>query len=233
VLRAAAAAAGLLLAAPVLAGAVKGSIKYEGAVPALKPIAMDADPGCAKKHTSPVANDMLVLGSGNTLGNVFVKVSKGLPADKTWPTPTQPVVLDQHGCRYQPHVMGVMVNQPIKIKNSDGLLHNVHALPEVNQAFNQAMPASVTETVKSFTKPEPMFKIKCDVHPWMGAYVEVLTHPFFAVTTPDGKFEIPNLPAGTYEITAWHEKLGTKTGQATVAADGAQTVDFVFSPPSK
>ena len=221
------------LAQPALAGSVKGTIKFEGAVPALKPIAMDADPGCAKKHTAAVANELLVLGPGNALANVFVKVSKGLPEGKTYPAATQPAVIDQAGCQYVPHVLGLMVNQPLKIKNSDGLLHNVHALPTINQAFNQAMPGSVAETTKSFAKPEAMFKIKCDVHPWMGAWVEVLTHPFFSVSKNDGKFEIANLPAGSYEILAWHERLGTKTAQVTVAADGAQTVDFTFSPPSK
>jgi hypothetical protein len=129
--------------------------------------------------------------------------------------------------------MGVMVGQPFKILNSDGLLHNVHALPKTNKEFNMAMPASRTEAIETFTKPEPIFKIKCDVHPWMGAYVAVMGHPFFDVTEKDGKFTIKNVPAGTYEIEAWHEKLGTKTQSVTIGADETKSVDFTFSPPQK
>lgn len=214
------------------AGSVTGTIKYEGAVPKLRPLKMDADPGCAKKHTSPVKSELLVLGEGNTMANIFVQVTGGLPA-KDYPTPSEPVVIDQEGCRYIPHVLGVMVGQPLKILNSDGLLHNIHALPKVNQGFNQAMPASVKEMTKTFSKKEPMFKIKCDVHPWMGAWIAVMDHPYFAVTGKDGKFEIDGLPAGTYEVEAWHEKLGKKSATVTISGDEAQTADFTFSPPKR
>jgi plastocyanin len=225
-------AACLLISGASFAGSVSGTVKYEGAVPKLRPVRMDADPGCAKKHSTPVESDMLVLGDGNTLANIFVRVSEGVPA-KDYPTPSEPVVLDQIGCRYVPHVIGLMVNQQLKVLNSDGLLHNVHALPKVNPSFNQAMPASVTETVKTFSKTEGMFKIKCDVHPWRGAYISVLDHPYFDVTAKDGKFEIGDLPAGTYTIEAWHEKLKTKTATVTISGDETQTVDFAFSPPSR
>ena len=219
-------------ALPVLAGTISGTVTYSGAVPALKPIQMDADPGCAKKHGSPPANEMLVLGEGNTMANVFVRVKSGL-AKKDYPAPTQPAVIDQRGCRYAPHILGVLKGQKVKILNSDGLLHNVHALPKVNKEFNKAMPASVTETEVTFTEEEGMFTIKCDVHPWMGAHVQVMSHPFFAVTGKDGKFTIPNLPPGTYEIEAWHEKLQTKTTSVTIAGDETKTADFSFSPPQR
>ncbi len=216
--------------AATVAGGISGTVKYEGSVPNLRPVSMDADPGCAKKHSAPAKSEVLVLGDGNTLANVFVRVSEGVPA-KSYPAPQQAVVLDQQGCRYTPHVMGIMVGQPLKILNSDGLLHNVHALPSVNQPFNQAMPASVTESVKTFTKEEAMFKIKCDVHPWMGAYVSVLSHPFFGVTGSDGAFKITGLPAGSYTLEAWHEKLGTRTAKVTISGDETQTANFSFSPP--
>ena len=214
--------------APTGTAQVSGTVRYEGDVPNLPAVKMEADPGCAKKHTTPLKSEVLVLGDGKTLGNVFVRVKSGL-SDATYPAPAEPVVIDQNGCRYVPHVLGVVVGQTIKILNSDGLLHNVHALPKVNKTFNMAMPASRTEAETSFDKEEPMFKIKCDVHPWMGAWISVLRHPFFAVTGADGRFEISNLSPGSYELEAWHEKLGTQTGTVEVAADSMVTIDFIFS----
>ena len=217
------------------AGSVTGTITFAGTPPKLNALAMDADPVCAKKHTTPVLNEMLVLGTGNTMGNVMVYVSKGLPSGKTYPAPTTPVTLDQNGCVYKPHVMGIQVGQTYKILNSDGILHNIHTLPKVNKAFNRAMPATSKEATTTFDKEEAIFNIKCDVHPWMTAWVGTFTHPFFTVTGPDGKFTISGLDAGTYEITAWHEKLGTKTASVTVAASGSKTQDFkfVYAPAAK
>ena len=150
---------------------------------------MDAEPVCHKVHGGkPVANEMLVLGSGNTMGNIMVWVSKGLPAGKTYPAPKTPVTLDQKGCQYIPHVTGIMVGQPYRILNSDGILHNIHTLPKINPAFNRGQPATVKEMTTSFPKPEAMLQVKCDVHPWMSAYIGVFTHPFFSVTSTDGKF---------------------------------------------
>jgi plastocyanin len=229
-------AAGLLAAAvwpglALAASSVTGTVTFDGKVPALKPLAMDADPACAKKHTTPVPNEMLVLGSGNTMGNILVWVSKGLPAGKTWPAPKNPVVLDQKGCQYHPHVQGIMVGQTYRILNSDGVLHNVHALPKINRGFNRPMPATVTEATATFDKPEDVFQIKCDVHPWMSAYIGVFTHPFFSATGTDGKFTISGLDPGTYEITAWHEKLGTQTASVTVGANETKTQNFKFTTP--
>jgi len=167
------------------------------------------------------------------MGNILVWVSKGLPAGKTWPAPKTPVVLDQKGCQYVPHVQGIMVGQAYKILNSDGILHNVHALPKVNKQFNKPMPATLKETTTTFDKPEPIFHIKCDVHPWMSAYVGVFTHPFFSATNTDGKFTISGLDPGTYEITAWHERLGTQTASVTVGANDKKTQDFKFAMPAK
>jgi plastocyanin len=211
---------------------ITGTITFAGKAPNLRPLSMDADPVCAKKHSGPVPNELLVLGSGNTMGNIMVWVSKGLPAGKTWPAPQTPVVLDQNGCQYKPHVMGIMVGQPYKILNSDGLAHNVHTLPKVNPTFNKSMPPTLKETTTKFDKPEPVFQIKCDVHPWMAAYIGVFNHPFFSVTSTDGKFTISGLPPGTYEITAWHERLGTQTASVTVGANDKKTQDFKFATPA-
>lgn len=219
---------------PGVAGAassVTGTVTFDGKVPNLKPLAMEADPACAKKHSGPVPNEMLVLGKGNTMGNIMVWVSKGLPAGKSWPVPKTPVVLDQNGCQYKPHVMGIMVGQTYRILNSDGVLHNIHTLPKVNPSFNKGMPPTLKEATTVFQKPEEVFHIKCDVHPWMSAYVAVFTHPFFSVTGADGKYTISGLDPGTYEITAWHEKLGTQTATVTVAANEGKSQNFKFAVP--
>ena len=214
------------------ASTITGTVTFDGKVPALKPLAMDADPACAKMHAKPAANEMLVLGNGNTMGNILVWVSKGVPAGKTFPAPKNPAVLDQKGCQYSPHVQGIMVGQAYKILNSDGILHNVHALPKINRGFNRPMPGNVKEASASFDKPEDVFQIKCDVHPWMNAYVGVFTHPFFSATATDGKFTIAGLDPGTYEITAWHERLGVQKATVTVAANETKTQNFKFAPPA-
>ena len=212
---------------------ITGTVTFTGKPPALKPLSMDADPACAKKHAKPVPAEMLVLGNGNTMGNVLVWESKGLPAGKSFPVPKTPVTLDQRGCVYVPHVMGIMVGQAYRILNSDGILHNIHTLPKINPSFNRAMPATLKETSTTFPKPENVFQIKCDVHPWMSAYIGVFTHPFFSATGTDGKFTISGLDPGTYEITAWHERLGTQSGSITVAANDKKTQDFKFAVPAK
>ena len=221
-------------AAPALGASwIAGTVTFEGEAPALRPVNMSAEAVCYEKHGGkPAPNEALVLGPRNTMGNVMVWVSKGLPAGKTWPAPNTPVVLDQDGCMYKPHVMGIMVGQPYRILNSDGILHNIHTLPKINPAFNRGQPATVEEMTTTFPKPETMFQVKCDVHPWMSAYVGVFTHPFFSVTGADGRFTISGLRAGTYEITAWHERLGEQTASITVAANDTTTQDFTFAIPT-
>lgn len=211
--------------------AIKGAVKYQGKVPTLQPIQMTADPGCVAKHKTAVQPEVLVLGTGNSLANVLVRIKSGLPA-RSWPVPAAPATFDQQGCTYKPHVLGVMAGQKLRILNSDGLLHNVHALPKVNKEFNLAMPATLKEKEHVFDKPEDPFRIKCDVHPWMGAFIAVLPHPFFSVTGTDGAFAIPGLPGGTYEVEAWHEKLGTQRQTVTVKDGETKTISFTFSPPS-
>ena len=215
------------------ASSITGTVVFDGKPPAIKPLAMEADPACAKKHTGPVPSEMLALGGGNTMGNILVWVSKGLPSGKTFPVPKTPVVLDQNGCVYKPHVMGIMVGQTYRILNSDGVLHNIHTLPKINPSFNKGMPANLKEATTVFAKPEDVFHIKCDVHPWMSAFLAVFTHPFFSVTGTDGKFTISGLDPGTYEITAWHERLGTQTASITVGANETKSQNFKFAIAAK
>lgn len=221
----------LAICTTAFAGSISGKITYDGSVPKLKPYDMGADPDCAKKHSGgKAANQMLVLGDGNALANIFVQIKN--PPAGNHSAPSTAVEIDQDGCIYVPRVVGALVGQTVKFKNSDGILHNVHGLPEVNREFNIGMPPSLKEKDVTFNKPEPVFKVKCDVHPWMNSYVAVMTHPYFAVTGTDGNFKIDNVPDGTYEIEAWHERLPAQTGSATVSGGNA-TVDFSFKPPSR
>lgn len=209
------------------AGGVKGSINYSGP-DGDTPIAMSADPTCASVHTTPVDTGKFLVKDGK-LGNVFVYVKTGLEG-KSFPAPTEAKVLDQQGCLYHPHVMGIQVGQPLKIKNSDPTLHNIHAMPKTNAEFNQGQPIQNMEFDKTFDKAEIMVPVKCDVHPWMSSYVGVVEHPYYAVSGEDGSFNIDSLPAGTYTLEAWHEELGTATQQVTVAANQTAEVTFDFQP---
>jgi len=224
-------ASALMLAVAAHAGTVTGTVKYVGKVPNLPALNMNADPACAAKHDSPVKAEVLVLGENNAMAWIFVQV-KNAPAGD-YEAPSEPVVIDQNGCQYIPHVAGAMVGQPVKFLNSDGVLHNVHGLPKENREFNIGMPPTLKEKAQTFNKPEPLFPVKCDVHPWMQAYLAVMTHPFFDVTEKDGEFEIKDLPAGTYTIEIWHEKLGTRTAEVTVGASDTQTVDFELDVPGR
>ena len=215
-------------AVSVSAATITGVVTYEGKVPKFREIKMDADPVCLSKHGKAVYPETLVLGGGRTMGNVFVRVTKGLPPKK-YPVPAEPHILSQKGCVYTPHVSAVMAGQKVEFLNPDGTLHNVHAMPKVNPEFNIAMPKFRKKVMKVFNKPEPMFPIKCDVHPWMLSWLAVMDHPYFDVTGKDGKFVIDNLPAGTYEIEAWHEKLGTRKATVTVGDGETKEVAFTFA----
>ena len=208
---------------------IAGAVRYDGDLPRLQPLNMDADPACAAKHTEPVFPEILDVDEEAGLANVLVYVADNLPPGP-YP-PAEPPVIDQVGCRYTPHVAGIMVGQELLVLNSDELLHNVHSLSEVNAPFNRAMPGAIKRATFSFNDEEPAFRIKCDVHPWMSTYLAVFDHPYFAVTGPDGSFEIPGLPAGTYTIEAWHERLGTMRSGVTLLDGLTATVDLTFAQP--
>ena len=165
------------------------------------------------------------------LANVLVYVVGGLP-ETDYPVPEEEVVITQQGCVYAPHVFGVRVGQTIRIKNPDGINHNVHMLPEVNRPMNKTMNAQRREITHKFREPEPPFSIKCDVHGWMQAYCAVFDHPFFAVSAKDGTYAIKDLPPGKYQLEAWHEhrRLDTQRIEVEVAADGVTTANIIFSP---
>lgn len=212
--------ASLMFCVNAQSATLAGKAAFEGTAPASEPLKLDADPNCKLAHPQGMTSDDVIVNANGTLKNVFVYVKEGLPAGKTYDVPKDPALLDQKGCQYAPKVQGIRVNQPLVILNSDPTLHNVHALPKDNKEFNLGMPVKGMKLTKTFTKPEVMIKFKCEVHPWMNAYIGVLDHPYFAVTGDDGGYEIKDLPPGRYVIEAWHQKYGSKTQTLTVSADG-------------
>ena len=226
---AAPAAPGAAKVDPSTAGDIKGAVTLTGAAPKNEPIRMNADPICVKQTQAqgPQTQETFVVSGDGKLANVFVYVKDGL-GNYVYDPPSAGAKLDQHGCRYTPHVFGVRVGQPIEIINSDPTLHNIHAMPKANAEFNNGQPIQGMKMNHTFKAKEVMVPFKCDVHGWMNAYVGVLDHPYFAVSKEDGSFEIKGLPPGTYTIEAWHEKLGATTQSVTIGAKESKEVSFSF-----
>lgn len=211
---------------------ISGKVILKGTPPPEIKIAMD--PLCGRLHTSDVTTQHYVVGEGGALKDVFVYI-KETPGGKSYTPPADKVpVLDQQGCVYAPYISGVMTGQEFIIRNSDPLMHNVHATPNVegNKEFNIAQPMKGLEYKASFAKPEVLLRFKCDVHPWMFAYVGVLDHPYFAVTDKDGKFKLPtDLPAGEYTLVAFHRKAGELTQKIKVADGEKKDISFTMEVP--
>jgi plastocyanin len=206
------------------AGKITGKIVLKGASSDPIKIKM-AEPACMKMNPNG-AERRQIDGTGGGLANVVVSIKspvKGAAA----PLAT-PVILDQQGCMYAPPVLALQVGQPLKIRNSDETMHNVHPRPAVNAGWNIGQPRKGMETEKKFDKAETIFPVSCDVHPWMRSYIAVFDHPYFAITKPDGTFEIGNVPPGDYEIQAEHPTLKIMTGKVSVKAGGAGNVEITF-----
>src|SRR2546427_792907 len=210
---------------PAQGGAkVTGKVKFVGTKPAMPKIDMTEEPKCKAKYQGVPTDETVVVNANGTLANVFVYVKSGLPASYQAPAPAGPLTLDQAGGAYHPHVLGIQVGQPLAIKNSDGILHNIKAKAKVNRPFNISQPSVMTSS-KTFDKPEVMVALECNVHGWMHAWLGVLPHPFFSVSGADGSFTLAGLPPGTYTIEAWHEKtraevIWTATPAVTMVALG-------------
>jgi hypothetical protein len=226
---------------------IKGKVTFDGTPPKMKALTIQGDNHCIQQHSKPQADQGTIVYTkdGNTIPYVFVHAKNGVKGKYT-PPPT-PVVIDQKGCMYHPHVFGMIAGQPIDIKNSDSTNHNIHSLAKKNPTFNfaQAQQGMVKNLAgnDTFTREEIMVKIKCDVHAWMSTYVGVCTHPFFDVTKSHeddggdkakrGTFEIKELPAGEYEIEAWHESFGTMTEKVAVKDGETKEIEFKFGGAKK
>jgi plastocyanin len=209
---------------PATSGSIAGAITFKGAPPKMPALDMTQDPGCPPQ---PQTSDAVVVKNGK-LANVFVYVKEGLPQGK-FAVPSESVVLDQKGCRYIPHVMGVMAGQPLKILNTDTADHNIHDMPSNNPQWNESQMPTDPPIIKTFTQSEMMIALQCNQHPWMRAYVNVMSHPYFAVSAADGSFQIKNLPPGEYTLLAVHEKFGEQTMKVKVGAKQSAKADFSFT----
>jgi plastocyanin len=209
---------------PATVATVVGTVKFEGAAPKPAKIDMSQDPNCKGSNSA----ENLVVADGK-LANVFVYVKDGL-GNRTFDVPKDAVTLNQSGCRYHPHVLGAMAGQTISIVNGDPTTHNIHPTPKDNREWNESQAPQAAALEKSFTREEILLPVKCNQHPWMKMYVNVVKNPFYAVTGPDGKFEIKGLPPGDYTISFVHEKLGEQDQKVTLAAKDTKTVDATFKP---
>ncbi|MFQ5413073.1 MAG: carboxypeptidase regulatory-like domain-containing protein [Phycisphaerae bacterium] len=214
---------------------IKGKVVFKGDVKRYprRLLNTSKDPNC-KKSKAKIGSYNVILNKKTdpvTVRNVLVFVRQGL-GDRVFAPPTEPCVLKQFGCEYKPHVMGVMEGQPLRVENGDDTNHNIHFLAKINEQHNFTQPKKGMTKDVTLVK-ESVFKVKCDVHPWMGCYIGVFTHPFFDVTGKDGTFELNGLPPGTYVIESWHEKFGAQTTEVTVAVDETKEIDFTYEPDAK
>jgi plastocyanin len=207
---------------PATAASVSGTVSLAGTAPKAAKIDMSQDPACKGTNTAET-----VVADGSKLANVFVYVKEGF-GNRTFDVPKDAVTIDQSGCKYHPHVLGVMAGQTLKIVNSDPTTHNIHPTPADNREWNESQPPQSPALEKTFAREEIMLPVKCNQHPWMKMYVNVVKTPFYAVTGLDGKFEIKGLPPGDYTLAFVQEKMGTQEQKVTLAAKDSKTVDATF-----
>jgi plastocyanin len=211
---------------PAKTGAIEGRVRLTGKSPGNVVIRMGLDPGCvAINERRRVIQEEVMTSPDGGLANVFVKLQGEFP--KT-PVPTEPVVIDQRGCVYLPRIVGARVGQTLEVRNSDQLLHNVHSRSSGSNSFNVGQPQAGVVSRFRLNEEPGLLRLACDVHRWMTAYVGVVSHPYFAVTSDDGTFRISGVPPGTYTIQAWHERYGDLSETVHVAPGGTAAVAFAY-----
>ncbi len=211
----------------VWAAVIKGSVSFEGQAPDRKPLSFGAEKQCAQLHGDkmPLSED-LIVNANHTVKDVLVYVKEGVSGECK--APEQPVLINQVGCVFVPHVAVAMVGQPVIFQNDDPVLHNVRAQSKMQQSFNVAQPTKGMRTTKTLKKQEIGMLLRCDVHFWMASTLHVLAHPYFSVTGDAGTFEVKGLPAGAYTVEAWHGTLGAVQQTVTVTADETREINFVM-----
>jgi len=227
-------AAGLLRSTPgvdaAATGQIAGTVKLDGQAPHAKPIDMSKDPACAQtRGGAPATTENVAVGANGGLANVVVYISQGLTGNEVV-TPSQPATIDQKGCQYVPHVLALNVGQHMTVLNSDKTAHNIHPQPSPtggNAQWNKSQIAGSAPIDVAWTKEEVAIPVKCNIHPWMHAYIAVVKGPF-ALSNDTGSFKLDNVPPGTYTLTAWQENYGTQTQKVTVEAGKPTTTDFTF-----
>jgi hypothetical protein len=221
-------------AAPVdaaTAGSISGAVMLDGAAPKMKAINMAAEPSCAKQHFTPATSEDVLTGKDGALENVVVYL-KGDFSHYKFDTPATPVTITQKGCMYDPHVLVLETGQPLQVVNADPVTHNIHPLPKDNREWNESQPPGASPIEQSFAHEEISIPVKCNIHPWMKAYIAVFSHPYFAVTAKDGSFDLKNVPQGTYTLVAWHELNGTTEQPVTIGAKESKTIHITFKATS-
>jgi plastocyanin len=223
-------AIGLFSAGQIACGAdIVGIITLKGTPPPEKEITpLMENPDCAKMHTTTPTTHFYVVDAKGELADAVVSL-KGVTGKSTGAS-APPAVLDQKGCLYTPTILAIQTGQKLIVKNSDPCLHNVHATPAVpgNPETNQGQAPGAADLTYTYTQPEMFLRFKCDVHPWMFAWVSVFDSPYFCVSDKDGKFVIKNVPPGKYTVEAAHRKLGTQTQDVEVK-DTDVNVNFTFA----
>lgn len=213
---------------PATAGVVSGKVTFTGAKPPRTAIVMDSDASCQQAHAGhPVYDESIVVGKNGGLANAFVYIQTGMEGRHFEPAQGS-VLLDQTGCMFEPRVLGMRAGQTLDVKNSDTVSHNVHPKPKNNYDWNQQQSPGAPDLEHRFPRADIMIPVKCNVHSWMRAFIGVVDHPYFAVTSQDGSFELKNVPPGDYTLAVWQEKLGEQTQQVHLAPSGTAAVHFTY-----
>lgn len=210
------------------AGSISGTVQLDGTPPRMKIINMAAEPACAKQHSTPAMTQEVLTGKDGALENVVVYL-KGNFDQFAFDHPSAPATITQKGCMYDPHVLALETGQALQVVNADPVTHNIHPVPKDNREWNESQPPGSAPIDQSFPHEEIAIPVKCNIHPWMKAYIAVFSHPYFQVTGNDGSFDLKNVPPGTYTLIAWHELYGTQEQSVTIGPKESKTLHITFN----